>query len=125
VRTALPGVSIEPNPNEGFMTGHISGPIFIAIEQHRRAAAAFDDSLDRGADESVKDARQKQEAAALITLLRTKPETLAGCLAALRYVPGWAEDNEAGLFHDWSGPQRSAGAAFLPTAAGAIEAGTR
>jgi hypothetical protein len=102
-----------------------SDPIFIAIEQHRLADAAFDDSLDRGADESVKNARQKQEGAALLVLLRTKPATLAGCLAALRYVADWAENNDAALFHDWSVPQRSAGAAFLPMIADAIEAAAR
>jgi hypothetical protein len=107
------------------MTEGISDPIFIAIEKHRLADAAFDDSLDRGADESVKEARQDQEGAALIDLLRTRPASLAGCLAALRYVADWAESNDAGLFHDWSGPMRSAGAAFLPMIADAIEAATR
>lgn len=107
------------------MTERISDPIFIAIEKHRLADAAFDDSLDRGADESVKEARQNHEGAALIALLRTKPESLAGCLAALRYVADWAESNDAGLFHDWNGPQRSAGATFLPMIADAIEAATR
>jgi hypothetical protein len=107
------------------MTGHISDPIFIAIEQHRLADAAFDDSLDRDADEPVKNARQEQEGTALVALLRTKPETLAGCLSALRYVADWAENNDAGLFHDWDGPRRLAGAAFLPMIADAIEAATR
>jgi hypothetical protein len=58
------------------MTERISDPIFIAIEKHRLADAAFDDSLDRGADESVKEARPNQEGAALIALLRTKPASL-------------------------------------------------
>jgi hypothetical protein len=107
------------------MREHISDPIFIAIEKHQLADAAFDDSLDRGADESVKDTRQNQEGAALIALLRTKPASLAGCLAALRYIADWAESNDAGLFHDWYGPQRSAGAAFLPMIADAIEAITQ
>ena len=107
------------------MTERISDPIFLAIEKHRLADAAFDDSLDRGADESVKEARQNQEGAALITLLQTKPESLAGCLAVLRYVADWAGNNDAGLFQQWNGPQRSAGAAFLPMIADAIEAAIR
>jgi hypothetical protein len=42
--------------------------------------------------------RSDQQDAALIALLRTIPETLAGSLAALRYVASWARDSEAGLF---------------------------
>ena len=100
-------------------------PIFIAIERHRLADAAYDDSLERGTDESVKETRKNQEAAALIALLRTRPKTLAGCLAALRYVVDWAENNDAALFHGWNGPHRTAGAAFLPMIADAIEAASR
>src|SRR5277367_3282757 len=107
------------------MTEHISDPIFVAIEQHRLADAAFDDSLGPSADEPVKSARQDQESAALMALLLTKPATLAGCLAALRYISYWAENNDAGLFHDWNGPKRTAGAAFLPMIADAIEAAAR
>ena len=103
----------------------ISDPIFKAIEQHRLADAAFDDSLTRDADVSVKDTREDQERAALITLLRTKPESLAGCLAALRYVADWADHNDAGLFHNWNDLHCSAGQAFLPMIADAIEAATR
>jgi hypothetical protein len=62
--------------------------------------------LDRKAKESVKQERQDREWAALIALLRTKPQTLAGALAALRYVADWAENNDAGLFHGWSDPLR-------------------
>ena len=51
-----------------------------------KADAAFDDSLDRGAHEFVKEDRMDSEGAALLALLQTKPETLAGCLAVLRYV---------------------------------------
>lgn len=108
-----------------FMTERVSDPIFVAIEQHRLADAAFDDSLERGADEFVKSLRQDQEGVALIALLGTKPETLAGCLAALRYIADWAESNNAGFFHDWKDPKRTAGAAFLPMIADAIEASAR
>jgi hypothetical protein len=97
-------------------------PIYAAIEQHRLADAAFDDSLDRHADESVKDARHEQESVALLALLRTKPETLAGALSALRYVADWADHNDAGLFHNWNDLHRSAGVAFLPMIANVIEA---
>jgi hypothetical protein len=106
------------------MTEHIPDPIFDAIEQHQWADAAFDEALDADADESAKQACGKHEAAALIALLKTKPETLAGCLTALRYVAVWVENNNAGLFHDWDYPQRSAGAAFLLMIADAIEAAT-
>jgi hypothetical protein len=102
------------------MTKHDS--IYDAIEQHRLADAAFDDSLDRHADESVKDARHEQESVALLALLRTKPETLAGALSALRYVADWADHNDAGLFHNWNDLHRSAGVAFLPMIANVIEA---
>ena len=107
------------------MTEHISDPIFTAIEQHRLADAAFGDSLERDFDESVKSTREEREGTALVALLRTKPKTLPGCLAALRYVADWAENNDAALFHNWSGPHRSAGVAFLPMIADAIEAATR
>jgi hypothetical protein len=36
-----------------------SDPIFAAIEKHRLADAAWDDSLDRCADEPVKDTRHE------------------------------------------------------------------
>jgi hypothetical protein len=49
-------------------------------------------------------------------------ETLTGCLAVLRYVANWAENNGAGLFYDWSDPYRLAGAAFLPMIADTIAA---
>jgi hypothetical protein len=78
-------------------------PIFVAIEKHRLADAAFDDSLDRGAHESVKEDRIDSEGAALLALLQTKPETLAGCLAVLRYVADWADNNDAGLFQHGNG----------------------
>jgi hypothetical protein len=95
------------------------------MTQHRLADAAWDDSLDRKARESVKQARQDRGSAALIALLRTKPEKLAGALAALRYIADWADNNDAGLFHGWSGPLRPAGIAFLPMIADVIEAATR
>jgi hypothetical protein len=102
------------------MTEHISDPVFIVIEKHRSADAAWDDSLDRCADEPVKDERHEQERAALVALLRTRPETLAGALAVLRYMADYAS-----MFHGWSNPLGSAGAAFLPMIADAIEAATR
>ena len=99
--------------------------VFAAIERHRLADAAYDDSLERQVDESIQQERHDQELSALINLLQTKPETLAGCLAAIRYIADWAENNEAGLFQAWIGPRRSAGAAFLPMIADAIEAVVR
>ncbi len=107
------------------MAEQISDPIFAAIEHHRLIDAAYDNFLERGAHEAVKEDRRKQEGSALIALLHTKPETLVGCLAVLRYVVDWAETNDAGLFHDWNGPMRSAGAAFLPMIADVIEASTQ
>lgn len=104
------------------MTESIYDPVFAAIEKHRLADAAYDASIDRGADETVKNDHQNQETAALIAMMRTKPSTFAGCLAALRYLADWAETNDAGLFHSWNDPYRSAGAAFLPMIADAIEA---
>jgi hypothetical protein len=73
----------------------LTDPVYAAIERHRLADAAYDDSLERGTDESVKETRNNQEAAALIALLRTRPETLPGCLAALRYVVDWAENTRS------------------------------
>jgi hypothetical protein len=70
------------------MTEHISDPILIAIERHRLADAALDESIGRGADEAIKKDRVDREGVALVALLRTKPETLTGCLAVLRYVCG-------------------------------------
>ena len=97
-------------------------PIFAAIERHRLADAAYDDSIERQADESEKDALGEKEKAALIALLRTQPQTVAGCLASLRYVTDWARNNDAALFDAWSDPYKSAGAAFIPMIADAIEA---
>ena len=90
-----------------------------------RFDAAFDAALERSATETLKKARHEQEAFALVALLRTHPETLAGALAALCYVADWAENNDVGLFHDWNGSRRSAGAAFLPMIADAIAAAGR
>lgn len=100
----------------------ISDPVFAAIEHHRLADAAYDDALERHAAESIKGTRLNQERAALIAFLRTKPETLAGSLAALRYLADYAENNHDGLFGNTGGELRSAGAAFLPMIADAIEA---
>jgi hypothetical protein len=100
----------------------ITDPIFTAIEKHRLLDAAYDDSLQRRAHESAKTGCEVQESAALIALLRTKPKTLAGSLAVLRYVVDWAEHNGTGFFSDWNGQMRSAGAAFLPMIADVIEA---
>ena len=97
-------------------------PIFIAIERHRVADAAWDDALDRDAEESVKSERQELERIALIALLHAKPQTLAGALAALRYLADYAGNNDAGLFHNWNPPVGPAGAVFLPMIADAIEA---
>jgi hypothetical protein len=99
-------------------------PVFAAIERHRLADAAYDDSIERQSEENIKSERAGREGAALLALLQTKPETVAGCLAVMRYVADWAENNQAGLFHDWNSPLRSAGAAFLPMIANAIEAAT-
>ena len=99
--------------------------VFTAIEHHRLSDAAYDDALERQAAESVKEARSNQERVALIALLRTKPETLAGCLAGLRYLADYAENNGDGLFSNSLGELRSAGAAFLPMIADAIEASVR
>jgi hypothetical protein len=107
------------------MIEHISDPIFAAIEQHRVADAALDDSFDRRADESVKDERLTSEGLAMVALLRTKPETVAGCLAVVRYLADWAENNDAGLFHGWVGPRRWAAAEFLPMIADTIEGAFR
>jgi hypothetical protein len=46
-------------------------PIFAAIERHRIADAAFDDAIERDADESLKAAREGEEKEELIALLRT------------------------------------------------------
>ena len=106
-------------------TERVPDPIFAVIEKHRLADAAYDNSLERGVDKSVKGELSDLEVAALIALLRTKPASLRGCLAALRYVADWAETNDAGLFHDWIGPLRLAGAEFLPMIGDAIEAAGR
>jgi hypothetical protein len=97
-------------------------PIFAAIEQHRLADAAYEDAL---AAREESERAGKQADAVLLALLRTKPETLAGCLAALRYIASWTHDNEGALFERWDKPYRSAGAAFLPMIADVIEAATR
>ena len=96
-------------------------PIFIAIERHRVADAAWDDALDRDAEIGQIQTTRAQRIA-LIALLQTKPETLAGALAALRYLADYAGNNDAGLFHNWNPPVGPAGAAFLPMIADAIEA---
>ena len=90
-----------------------------------KADAAFDDSLDRGAHEFVKEDRIDSEGAALLALLQTKPETLAGCLAVLRYVADWQTTMMRVLFQHWNGEKRSAGKAFLPMVVDAIEVLTR
>ena len=63
-----------------------------------------------------------QERDELIALLQTKPTICAGSVALLRYVAAYVEDNDNGLFQQLSGPLRTAGAAFLPMIADAIEA---
>jgi hypothetical protein len=97
-------------------------PIFLAIERHRAADKAYDDALEQRADDEEKSARQKIESETLVVLLQTKPTTLAGCLAVLRYVAKYTEGNDAALFDGWNDPYRSAAAEFLPTIADTIEA---
>jgi hypothetical protein len=79
------------------MSEHVSDPISAAIEHHRMADAAFDASIARDADEAIKASHEKREGAALRILLRTEPQTIAGCLAVLRYVVDWADNKDAGF----------------------------
>jgi hypothetical protein len=96
-------------------------PVFRAIEHHQRVDAAYYTALAHHAAESVKDMRRDQERTALIALLRTKPKTLAGCLAALRYLTDYTKNNGGGLFGSPTGELTLAGAAFLPMIADVIE----
>ena len=90
-----------------------------------KADAAFDDSLDRGAHESVKEDRMDSEGAALLALLQTKPETLAGALRCCGILPTGQTTMMRVLFQHWNGEKRSAGKAFLPMVVDAIEVLTR
>lgn len=96
-------------------------PVFRAIEHHQRIDAAYYAALARHAAESVNHTRSDQERTALSAFLRTKPRTLAGCLAALRYLTDYTEKNGGGLFDGAAGELRLAGAAFLPMIADVIE----
>jgi hypothetical protein len=96
-------------------------PIFVAIETHRLADAAWDDALQRKAEEDIKDARQTEESATMLALLRTRPETAVGALAVLRYIADYCVRNDTGLFHGWN-TLGTAGTDFLPMIADVIEA---
>jgi hypothetical protein len=96
-------------------------PVFLVIEHHQRVDAAYYAALAHHAAESVKDMRRDHERTALIAFLRTKPKTLAGCVAALRYLTDYTKNNGDGLFSTAAGELTLAGAAFLPMIADVIE----
>jgi hypothetical protein len=58
---------------------------------------------------------------AMQALLTTRPTTAAGCIAVLRYVAEYCTKIEATLFHDWIDPWNTAGQAFFPLIADAVE----
>lgn len=95
-------------------------PIFEAIERHRVAASAYrltspdhDPEADRLAEIVDRDT--------LVDLLTTRPTTLAGFAAVLRYVGKYCNEEEASLFHESVDPWNSLGAAYLPMIAAALE----
>ena len=72
-------------------------PIFALIERHRFAAAVYavtDPDTDPEGDELA----LAEDEDALEELLTTRPATLAGCVAVLRYVAGYEADHDVGLF---------------------------
>ena len=90
-------------------------PIFAAIERHRGAAAVYaasDPDTDPEGDALAliedEDARE--------VLLTTRPTTLAGCAAVLRYVASYDADHDISLF------DLADGATFMRRIADAIEA---
>lgn len=68
--------------------------------------------LARHAAETIKDRHRDQERTALIAFLRTKPKTSAGCLAALRYLTDYTENNGGGIFGSAAGELTLAGASY-------------
>jgi hypothetical protein len=97
-------------------------PIFVAIERHRTALVAFetapsDDELDAAGD---------VHRDALGDLLGTKPTTVAGCVAVLRYVDDLVHEGHGGMFDDcglfdsWCEPVSRPGGSFLGLIADAL-----
>jgi hypothetical protein len=98
-----------------------------AIDRHRTALAAYTTATD---DDQVGDAGNSH-CDALANLLETKPTTVAGCAAVLRYVQGLVRDghggmfDECGLFEGWYEPVSEPARHFLGLIAEALASGDR
>jgi hypothetical protein len=120
-RTVLAGIVAVTVSGET-ASGETPDPVFAAIERHRVALVAFvtahgDDEIDAAGDIHHE---------ALADLLETKPTTVAGCAAVLRYVEGLVHEGHGGIFHDcglfdcWFEPVSRPGSAFLGLIADAL-----
>ncbi len=92
-------------------------PIFDAIERHRIAEAAF--AASEGDDHLTNNGKKSWKLYG--ALLATKPTTLAGCAAMLRYIEAHEASYDGGTFENCSEPVRSAGNSVLSRIATAIE----
>ena len=92
-------------------------PIFALIERHRAAAAVYDVS-NPDADPEGDELALAEDKAALKELLTTRPITLAGCAAVLRYVASYDAAYDISLFDLVDAEPCET---FLPLIADAIE----
>jgi hypothetical protein len=95
-------------------------PIFAAIERQKATAAAWG-SHDGDADPRRDKRLHAADTKALRALLTTRPTTLEGCAAVLRYIGEYGDRNNCGLLHDFIDPLGSAGASFMPMLAAMLE----
>ena len=104
--------------------GPPADPIFMAIEEHRQKLAAYTIIADRPGD-IPRDAPIDEVWAAGHSLLTTRPTTLAGAIAVLRYVR--SQHHESGEHEPTFLPLKIDGEvwayAFLETIADALGSG--
>jgi NADH dehydrogenase/NADH:ubiquinone oxidoreductase subunit G len=119
-RAALAGLALAPTAGLAATTTEVD-PIFTVIEKHREAWKAFAAAASAAADvqvELVNRRERSDENAAYVdaqagadglgevaeelkeALLETQPPTLAGALAAIRYVNGYNCGHYHELFED-------------------------
>ena len=121
-RAVLAGAAALPALAMPAIASSASDPLFAAIEHHRIARAAF---WDESVSEEIMAERGKEADQELADLLATRPTTVAGMVAVLRYLDHHLEQFEDGdqhLFANASDPVGSAGKAFLVMIAAALEA---
>jgi hypothetical protein len=118
---AAPAIALAAEPD----------PVFAAIDRHlaRDAELHAAHNLSKGGGikaeqdhQELVSTRDDAQMQALADLLTTRPTTLAGCIALLRRLQDWLDENDDCYpFGEFADPVASAGADFFENLADALE----